>query len=577
MPPSSRIRFVVTSCLLATGASVGAMSACAQESPRPSYERRWFYARQNLLVKEQAETLITLINRASKVGYNGVVIADYKLSVLDDIGSHYFDHIRLVKQAAARAKMEIIPAIYPIGYSNGLLSHDPNLAEGIPVIDAPFVVRGNAATSQGAGKNLLINGGFEEIGRPDTFKNFAFQDNPGSATFADTKTVREGRTSLRFAQDPSAQLRRIMQAASVRPHTAYRLSVWVKTHEAQGLGGFNLMAIGNPSGRVLTYVNTSALQPSQDWKQLDVVFNSLDQSRVSCYVGLWNNATGSVWIDDLRLEEIGPINVLRRPGCPIRVRSEDGKTVYEEGRDFGRLEDPKLGRVPYAGVYDYQHPAPPVTIPRGSRIRDGQAVHVSWYHPILIRGDQVVCCPSERATYDHLRDQTKRVNALFRPKTFFMSHDEIRVMNWCAACQSRKATPGQILADNATRCVNLIREVRPDAEIVVWSDMFDPFHNAVDQYYLVNGSLKGSWEGLPREVTIANWYLGKSGQGLRFFSDRGHRQILAGYYDVDDLSNFQSWDAAAAGVKGVNGFMYTTWENRFELLEAYGRAMRRQP
>jgi len=35
-------------------------------------------------------------------------------------------------------------------------------------------------------------------------------------------------------------------------------------------------------------------------------------------------------------------------------------------------------------------------------------------------------------------------------------------------------------------------------EYGVWSDMFDPLHNAVDHYYAVKGSLKDSWKGWTR-------------------------------------------------------------------------------
>jgi hypothetical protein len=85
--------------------------------------------------------------------------------------------------------------------------------------------------------------------------------------------------------------------------------------------------------------------------------------------------------------------------------------------------------------------------------------------------------------------------------------------------------------------------------------------------------LKGSWEGLSRDVVIANWNGGKAVESLKFFADRGYPQIIAGYYDVDDLTNFQQWDAAARQVKGVAGFMYTTWQARYGLLERYGKAM----
>ena len=109
--------------------------------------------------------------------------------------------------------------------------------------------------------------------------------------------------------------------------------------------------------------------------------------------------------------------------------------------------------------------------------------------------------------------------------------------------------------------------------------MFDPHHNAVEKYYLVNGSLKGSWEGLARDVIIANWNGDKATESLKFFADRGHSQVIAGYYDGDDLTNFQQWDRAARQVKGVIGFMYTTWQAKYGLLEQYGKAMRgeRQP
>src|SRR5262245_18084161 len=129
-----------------------------------------------------------------------------------------------------------------------------------------------------------------------------------------------------------------------------------------------------------------------------------------------------------------------------------------------------------------------------------------------------------------------------------------------------------MLADNIRRCVGILKESSPGARVAVWSDMFDAHHNAVDGYYLVNGSLKGSWEGLPREVVIANWNGGKAVESLKWFADRGHAQVIAGYYD-GDLSNFRKWHAAAQGVPRVSGFMYTTWQNKYDHLDAYGRAL----
>ena len=46
------------------------------------------------------------------------------------------------------------------------------------------------------------------------------------------------------------------------------------------------------------------------------------------------------------------------------------------------------------------------------------------------------------------------------------------------------------------------------------------------------------------------------------------------HYDGDD--NFATWDAAARGVPGGKGFMYTTWQNRYDDLERYGRLLSRK-
>ena len=101
--------------------------------------------------------------------------------------------------------------------------------------------------------------------------------------------------------------------------------------------------------------------------------------------------------------------------------------------------------------------------------------------------------------------------------------------------------------------------------------MFDPNHNAVKDYYLVNGTLAGSWEGLDRSVVIANWNAGKARASLDFFAGRGHPRVLADYYYGDD--NLATWDAVAKGVPAVLGFMDSTWRNRYNDLERYGKPL----
>jgi hypothetical protein len=333
-----------------------------------------------------------------------------------------------------------------------------------------------------------------------------------------------------------------------------------------------LLALGaGRSGRPLTF-HEGGIESTQDWKLVEVVFNSLDQDLVNVYAGVWGRGEGTLWIDDLTLQEVPLVNVLRRPGCPLRVTSEDGATTYREGEDFEPIVDPKLGQVPYAGEFEFGHEPPTVHIPSSSSIREGSRIRVHWYHPIITHGFQVACCLSEPRVYELLRDQAIRVHEIFQSRTVFMSHDELRVANWCQACQSRGLTAGQLLADNMRRCVEILDEVAPGVRAAVWSDMFDPHHNAREDYYLVRGSLAGSWEGLPPRVVIANWNSGAAEDSLRFFAGRGHTQVLAGYYDGPDLGNYERWTRAARGVPGIEGFMYTTWNSNYDLMEAYGHA-----
>ena len=89
-----------------------------------------------------------------------------------------------------------------------------------------------------------------------------------------------------------------------------------------------------------------------------------------------------------------------------------------------------------------------------------------------------------------------------------------------------------------------------------------------NNYYLVNGDLTGSWNGMPKDIIIVNWYFGKRDKNLPLFASRGHRQVIAGYYD-GDVKKIDAWLDSAAKVKGVVGVMYTTWQSRFDDIEAF--------
>jgi hypothetical protein len=310
-------------------------------------------------------------------------------------------------------------------------------------------------------------------------------------------------------------------------------------------------------------VQTFHAQPTQDWKRCDLVFNSLDNRDGLLYLGSWSGKDGKLWWDDLRLEEIGLVNVLRRPGCPVTVRGEDG-TLWEEGRDYEPIIDPQLH--PWRAFHD----GPLIKLTPASAIQDGARLRVSYYHPLIVYEDRLTSCISEPRIFEDWRQEVKQADERFHPAAFLMSHDEMRVMNQCALCQSKGLTPGELLAWNVRQAADLIRRARPDAEIWVWNDMFDPMHNAVDHYYAVNGTLAGSWKGLAKDIGIVNWHGALEGRNCKFFADLGLRQILSGYYDGDqDGAAIAKWRDNTKTVPGIVGALYTTWEDKYDAMDAW--------
>ncbi len=495
----------------------------SMQPARAGVMERWVYCAQNLWVDKNIDHLEEILRRAAKAGYTHVLLTDSKFAKLGDMDAHYFRNVERVKKLAAELRLEIVPALFPIGYSNDLLWHDPNLIEALPVREALCVVRNGAARLQPDPPEVLKGGDFSDL------KQWDWKD-PNMV--ADNGAVR--------VTDPKGANARIEQKVALHPFRQYHLSVRVKTLDFRGTPEVKLLA-----GNLALNYNSLGVKGTQDWTVHHVVFNSLDHAEANLYLGSWGASTGSLWWDDARLEEVGLLNVVRRDGAPLIVKREAGPPL-EEGKAFEPVRDPRMGVKPWKGAYDVYHEPPLIntSLPDGTRLR------VSYYHAVTVQEDQAMICPSEPRTLDLLRDQARRMHAAW------------------GASQRRQLRAGAMLADNVRSCIQILREVNPGGNIYVWSDMFDPHHNAHKDYYLVRGDLAGSWEGLARDVIIVPWYFEMRGPSLKFFAERGHRQLIAGYYDAQP-GQLRDWLSAARPFQGVIGYMYTTWQNKYEDLERF--------
>ena len=95
-----------------------------------------------------------------------------------------------------------------------------------------------------------------------------------------------------------------------------------------------------------------------------------------------------------------------------------------------------------------------------------------------------------------------------------------------------------------------------------------------------HGGTLGASDGLSADWDVANWHSwdtnpdGSCASALNWFSGRGNRQILSGYYDEGANISIGGWLDKAKGVPGVYAVMYTTWGSDYTQLANFAQAVR---
>jgi len=529
-----------------------------------NYSDRWVWIfGWNLKTDGDVAEITKVLESGAAHGINGAVIS-CGMDSLSTMTADFSRRLDEVQHACERLKIELIPAGFGVGYGGTALRHDKYLAEGLPVVDAPFLVQGRSARLVPDALAHISNGGFEEF-RGNRFNGFKFNDQPGEISFADTDVKHSGQASLRmenFTANPHGH-GRVMQEVHVLPHCCYRVSVWVKTENLQPAGAFAISVLNQD--RSIASLRSS-MPPTSDWKKIQFLFNSASFDAVRLYAGVWGGKSGKFWLDDWALEEVGPINVLRRPGTPVAVKSANGATTYAEGRDYEPLIDPA-----YTPYY-IDHSAPSLTLPPGSRIQEGERLRVSWYHSLAINNGQVSLCMAEPELYEIFDSEAKLLAKRLHPKHVLLNMDEIRMGGTCAACRGRNL--GELLGECITKQAQILRKYMPGVEVLIWSDMLDPNQNAHGNYFLVDGDFTNSWKNIPKDMTIAVWGDKPRAESLKFFTDQGFAMLVACYYDADDLKDVKGWLKLADQTPKVRGLMYTPWQKKYELLPVFGDLMK---
>jgi len=532
------------------------LKALALDSPKV-YPNRWVYVSTGLRSNEELDRVQSIARTAASHGLNGMLLSA-GFDQMDLKPPEFLHRLTTLKKACDSLKVEIIPMGFSVGYGSGILAHNKNLAAGLPVRGALFVADDREARFVPDSPAKLQNGGFEERSG-----NLPAGFSPhGRGISVDTQVFHSGKASVCFRNfNGTSGDAFLAQQVRTTPYRCYRLRCWLRTEEVSPETRFHMWAIA-PDGRDLAYLEYP-LPAAGDWSRFDWAFNSWYADHVDFRIGIADGKARNVWVDDVEVEEVGLINVLRRPGTPVVVRNEKTNEVYQEGRDYDQIADPQLN-------FRCDHNGPSIRLLPGGRIRSGDRLRVDYFHGTTIYRDQVPIDMSEPEAYEIWRRQIPLIEKYLSPRKYFLSMDEVRIGGFCKACKDRHLPMAEILGNCVRRQVAMVRDVNPRAQVFVWSDMFDPNHNARKEYYLIDGSFEGTWKYLPKGLVIACWYYEKRDPSLAFFSKLGYQTLAGAYYDADNLDNPKGWLQSLDRTPGAIGIMYTTWENKYKLLPAFG-------
>lgn len=523
-------------------------------------KEKWLYLGGSFNSEQNVTRFISIMNDAKKSGVTHIAAAEGVCNRPDNAPKEYPEYVQRVLAEAKKLDMKVVPHVYPIGYGGSWLWYDGNLGAGIPARNVPFIVQNGSAGPAPDPDLQLKNGGFENADG-DQLANWQ-QPSPGQLTFVDKEVKHGGNSSLRINGKGTA---RVSQTFNVKPYQYYRLTVWTKAQDLQADSESFLGSTLSGSKRRPIYANLG-VRNNEDWTKHELTFNTFEGGELKFSIGVSDGQKGTLWVDDLTIEPAGLLHVLRREMCPLKVTSEDGATVYEEGKDFKPVADPSVAAKPFNG-YRFDHVGPKIELTDNSRIKAGQKLLVSFFHPGRIYGSQTVISIQDPKVFELMDKQAQYMAKVWNTYGYFMKQDEVRAGGYEVQPNGESLTSGQLLARQTKLGYDLIKKYQPSAKVYAWSDMYTPFHNArPGPYYYANGDWTGAWEGLPSDVIIMNWHSPTS-QNIKWFADRGHEQVLCGYYDVKGTEglkkNILNWMKVSEGTPKIDGIMYTTWTNNY--------------
>lgn len=514
------------------------------------FDWRMVWYRSALDKTEKVNEMLKDMERASRAGYNAFAHEYNYEKYQDSALLKAKDALSRINSKAKSLNMTMIPS--SLGQWEAARM-DTSLAEAFPVVGTPFKVKGKTATISAAAPGLPSD--------PTTWSR------SNSSCTVDPGHKKSGNASIRMTNPPAHT--EISTQVNLKPNRGYELSVWIKTADYSGYlrPSFRVKAGGrailNRRDRCfMTPKSWSLVGKTMDWKLCKIDFNSLEATSVTIALNTGRKAaTGKIWFDDILIREVGLYETHR--GHPVIVKSATGKE-YAQGTDF--VVGPEK-----------------LIIPEGSSIRNGEMLAVTWYQHANVETMVAAtdyCNPKSWAMTEKIASDV--LELYDQPGAYFVGLDEWRVAFWNPQGPSLYGNAAQYMGDVLKKKAQILMATNSNREIMVWNDMYDPYHNARNPYWMVNGPTSQAWKTIPNNTIIVNWNGHNRKQGMDFFAGLDPKYPKVFFRQILSINEagVENWlkDLASMEATGklsddaVVGVQYCTWYHNYSNLENLAKA-----
>ncbi len=522
------------------------------------FEKRFIYFDRNFAEDENFYKLKKLIVDAKKLGFNGLVFSEEylfaRLSHKSDGMNKIKARFREIADEARKNNLEIIP-----------MHFNPS----IPTL----VVKDNDP-----------NNTFYQHGK------FDFSEaNRANTTFIVNKNEAKIKPYKQVLTSPSF-MDKMFYFDGIKPNREYKLTATLTTKKFNKgyLKVSVLDSFDSGDDQLLFGINQyfRDIKPTSINRKYHVYFNSLNHKdlngKIKVYIPYGDE--DGVNLSKLEIEEVGLVSSLmpKRDDTKIIVKSKKSNKIFKEGKDY-TIGEEKLILI-------------------SDEIKKEKELALSWYPLINVariseQETMADFCADPKLYIEIIKDQYQKIRDIFGGVDgIAFNNDEWREAGYNKKCKeilkkeytkfnkSGKFTGGDYIGITTRRTIEEGINFDKKKPIYLMSDMFDPNFNAKKPYMGVNNGAEGSWEYLPKEAVVFNWFVNPEEPGLedvpyksflkslKHFSDNNISQIIAGYHD--DMKNVDTnikvyKDSDEKTRESIIGFMFLIWHQGGEKHASY--------